>query len=115
MRYAQYLIYYDALGEDKASYLSHPDQAVIQQLIPGFFELYRDVDPQGFDNLTKKFSNVTVAGRKMNPDWISALTMSNDKKEQMMQQQEDIIDAQAAQAAQAAAQATSSALDSFIK
>ena len=115
MRFAPYIIYYDALGEDKASLLAHSEQAVIQQMIPSFFELYRDVDPQGFDELTKKFSNVTVAGRKMNPDWISALTMSSDEKEQLMQQQQDVMDAQAAQAAQAAAEQTASALDSFIQ
>ncbi len=117
MRYAQYAIYYESLADRSLDgQLSQSDMAVINQLIPALFEVYRKVNPNGIDKLINKFKNVSVAGRKISSDLIEVLTMSYDEREEQMRQQMQQMQAQeAAQAAEAPDQEGAFSLDSFAQ
>ena len=114
MRYAKYVIYYESLADrGLEDQMSHNDLAVVNQLIPAFFEVYRKANPNGINQLINKFKNVNVAGRKISPDIIEALTMSDDQREEIMQQQKQAQEA--AKAAEAPEQEQAFALDSFVQ
>jgi len=102
-RYAQYAIYYQQMHEqDLGDRMASGDVMVVQQLIPAFFELYRDVNPAGINKLIEKFQQVKVAGKSVDPALVKQLTMSYD---QIKQQQQAQAQAQAEAAAAAAAAA----------
>ncbi|MBQ5508458.1 MAG: hypothetical protein IIT96_01710, partial [Muribaculaceae bacterium] len=102
-RYAQYAIYYQQMHEqDLGDRMASGDVMVVQQLIPAFFELYRDVNPAGINKLIEKFQQVKVAGKSVDPALVKQLTMSYDE---IKQQQQAQAQAQAEAAAAAAAAA----------
>ena len=117
MRYAKYAIYYESLVEQGLDdRMSQGDLAVVHQLIPAIFEVYRKADPKGINKLISKFKSITVAGKAISPEMLQALTMSYDEREKIMQAQQ-AQDAQqaAAQAAAAPDQQQAFSLDSFAQ
>ncbi len=117
MRYAKYAIYYESLVEQGLDdRMSQGDLAVVHQLIPAIFEVYRKADPNGINKLISKFKSITVAGKAISPEMLQALTMSYDEREKIMQAQQ-AQDAQqaAAQAAAAPDQQQAFSLDSFAQ
>ena len=116
-RYAKYAIYYESLVEQGLDdRMSQGDLAVVHQLIPAIFEVYRKADPNGINKLISKFKSITVAGKAISPEMLQALTMSYDEREKIMQAQQ-AQDAQqaAAQAAAAPDQQQAFSLDSFAQ
>ena len=88
--------------QDLGDRMASGDVMVVQQLIPAFFELYRDVNPAGINKLIEKFQQVKVAGKSVDPALVKQLTMSYDE---IKQQQQAQAQAQAEAAAAAAAAA----------
>ena len=88
MRYAKYAIYYESLVEEGLEdRMSQSDLAVVQQLIPAFFEVYRKVDANGVNGLIAKFKNVKVGNKSISSQLMDFLTMSLDERDKQMQQQ----------------------------
>ena len=99
MRYAKYAIYYEYLEQEGLDdRMSQGDLAVVHQLIPALFEVYRKTNPNGIDKLINKFKSVTVGERTISPQLIEALTMSYEEREKLMMQQQQIEAAQEAEA-----------------
>ena len=95
-RYAQYAIYYESLVESGLDeHLSSGDQSIITYMIPGLFDVYREVNPNGLDALINKFRNVSMSGRKLSESTVKELTMSREKRAQQMMQQQVEARAQA--------------------
>jgi hypothetical protein len=91
MRYAKYAIYYEYLEQESLDdRMSQGDLAVVHQLIPALFEVYRKANPNGINKLINKFKNVKVGGRSISPQMVEALTMSYEEREQLMMQQQQM-------------------------
>jgi len=88
MRYAQYAIYYEKLVEQGLDdRMSNADLAMVQQIIPSLFEVYRKVKPNGVNALINKLKSVNVAGESISDEMIKALTMTFEEREKIYQQQ----------------------------
>ena len=113
MRYSKYAIYYEYLSEQGLDdRMSQSDLAVVHQLIPAFFEVYRKADPNGVDALISKFKNSKAGGRTLSADMVKALTISYDEREAILRNQEELMQQQAEQAPD---QEEAFALDSFAQ
>ena len=121
MRYAKYAIYYESLVEEGLEdRMSQSDLAVVQQLIPAFFEVYRKVDANGVNGLIAKFKNVKVGNKSISSQLMDFLTMSLDERDKQMQQElerqeQAQLEANQSQASEAPDQSGAFSLDSFAK
>ena len=61
------------------------------------FSIYRSVNPENFDNFVKQFSAIEKGGRRVSPEMMKMLTMSDEEREKLAYEQQ----IQAAREAQA--------------
>lgn len=87
-RMAQYCIFYESMSQldlDNGNITSQ-DQSMVQATTM-MFDIYNDVNPNGFNDFVKKFANVEKSGRKVSNDMVKALSMSKSEREALIQQQ----------------------------
>jgi len=85
-RYAQYWIFYESMGPDDLNRGNYSeDDYRVRDGAYLLFELYREVNPSGFDNFVKKFANIEKSGKKVSQDVISILIMSENERQALLQ------------------------------
>ncbi len=103
-RMAQYCIFYESMSDQDLANgnITEQDQNMVHATTM-MFDIYNDIDPNGFNNFVKKFANIEKSGRKVSKQLIDALSMPKSEREALIQQQ--MAAEQAQREAQAQAQA----------
>ena len=87
-RMAQYCIFYESMSQldlDNGN-ITAQDQSMVQASTM-MFDIYNEVNPNGFKSFVEKFANVEKSGKKVSSDTVKALSMPRSEREALIQQQ----------------------------
>ncbi len=87
-RMAQYCIFYESMSQldlDNGNTTAQ-DQSMVQASTM-MFDIYNEVNPNGFKSFVEKFANVEKSGKKVSSDTVKALSMPRSEREALIQQQ----------------------------
>ncbi len=111
-RMAQFCIFFESMSQQDMANgnITSQDQSMVQATTM-MFDIYNDVDPQGFDNFVKKFASVEKSGRKVSQETVSTLSMSKSERDALIEKQIEAERAQREADAQIEAQSPMQAPD----
>ncbi|MBO4723382.1 MAG: DUF2723 domain-containing protein [Muribaculaceae bacterium] len=87
-RMAQYCIFYESMDIDDiaSGNLTDQDRNMVQATTM-MFDIYREVNPEGFDNFVNKYASVEKSGKKPSKEMVQTLSMSKEDRDAFYQQQ----------------------------